>query len=533
MRRTLIVLLLTLALSATAAAPRRGNERLRELAVFPTIRLRFELGWSFDGGKWVVGQDRDLASEIARARSDLQEQPNSCHLLLQLASLLSQHGHTNEAQAEYERAARLGRVRADQQPRDGPTLTDLGKALAALGKPTEAESLLRKAVLVSSNRWECWIGLGEFLDDQSLRLLSPAASLNPASARAGLASTRRTGHRLTPEAIERSGRLCREASRCFDRAVALAPDNPDAFIARAGFQCLSNWSRLLIQQAQGNGEPDARAERSAIFPKVAIPDLERAEELRPNDYRLVSTVAYFHWINAILREAPGDFTLESLPEPTRRALRKAITRLENLSQESDPATAAGAFEHLGFLRMSFGDSATAASDFRRAVTLDPSRERSWDMLFGVSLESASPQELVRLCESRLQTKDSARNHLLLAKLLAKQGKFDAATTHAKLALKTEPDNLVAHLMLFALAIRQSTDDKPPLGAAKLLNRASKALNAMPPGDEKPGRAREFILNAAIFVALLDQPAEARKILDHFLRDQPDDQTARNIRNALP
>lgn len=533
MPRTAILLLLTMALSAPAAAPRRGKQRLRELVVLPTLHLHFDFGWTFQGGKWALAQEQELPAEIARARSEFQEKPTDLPRLLELACLLDRDGQTNEAMALYESAVQLGRKRADQHPQDGLTLTGLAEALAALGKRDEAENLFHKAVLISSNQWKCWVGLGEFLNDRSFRSLCPETSLKSASARANLSSTRLPERRPAPEAIELSGNLRREAARCFDRAVALAPQNADAFIARAGFQCMSNWDQLLIQQARGSDEIEGRALQLALFPKAAIPDLERAEKLRPNDYRLISSVAYFHWVNALIRGNSDALTPNNLPDATRRSIRESMTRLENLADESNAKTAAGALEHLGFLRMTYGDSTTAATDFRRAVKLDPSREGSWEMLLAVSLQVASPQELTKLCELRLKSKESARNRLLLAKLLAKQGKFDDATAQAKLALRTEPDNVVARLMLLALAMRQSTDDNLPLSVAKDLDSANKALAAMPPGEGKSGRARELILNTAIYVALLDQPDAARKLLDRFLRDRPGDQTARDIRNALP
>jgi hypothetical protein len=102
-----------------------------------------------------------------------------------------------------------------------------------------------------------------------------------------------------------------------------------------------------------------------------------------------------------------------------------------LSQDPDKARASAAWERLGFLKFMLHDTPGAKSAFRRAVTFEPAREKAWEMLLAVTVSSgAPPEEMEGICRSLLKTKNSARNHLLLAKVLIKRDQADEAAVQS-------------------------------------------------------------------------------------------------------
>jgi len=544
MMRTGRILILFFAATffVNAAAPPHGKARLRELAVFPKLNLTFGWGFDFQGGTLnYTDNNADPLEEIARLRQELKQQPDNIQRFLQLGGLLDQNNETNESQICYQKAEQLCRNRLTVNPRDGLILSDLGQALLALNKKDEAESVSRRATLISSNEWKCWVCLGQILENRSIEQLFPQKSVASIFALANSAPQKLLNYRPPPSALERAEASSSEAAKCFDRAVAAAPKEADVFVCRAGYKIISNLENLLIQHFRSNDNLEPNKLRSIFFfTKTAVPDIQQAARLSPNNYKIIGMAACFEWINAVVQAMPQKLTFDTLPYETRRSIREAMTRLENLSLDSDKRKAAGALEFLGCLNMTISGSDAAGCRaaepyFRRAVSLDPSRDTSWNMLLGVLHgESAPSEDMVTVCESRLKYKNSAWNHLLLAKTLQKQEQWAKATEQAAAAIKLETNNVAARLMLFALCIRQSSDPKYlTIADQDMHSFSTNALNEITSEDEKADRAREILLNTAILWGLNDQPERAKELLrTTVLKKNPDDKDAREIMSVL-
>jgi tetratricopeptide (TPR) repeat protein len=257
--------------------------------------------------------------------------------------------------------------------------------------------------------------------------------------------------------------------------------------------------------------------------------------LSSSNYEYISLAAYFTWFNAMIQAKATNYTPDILPDEARKSIHNTMTRLENLSEGSDKKTAAGTLENHGILNTIFGNSQEATVDFRRAASLDPTREQSWDMWLGTLVKSAAPGELVAICESRLKYKDSARNHLLLAKAFQRQKTWDKAIEQAEIAGKLETNNIVSPLMLAAIALKQSADTNQLSMALKYLYRAKGLLDTMPVNDESRTRWHEFMLNVAIACGLegtQDGQKLARVYLEAVLKSYPEDKEAKEIMSAL-
>jgi tetratricopeptide (TPR) repeat protein len=536
MRKIFITVFLCLILPAFAAAPPRGDARLRELVVFPEMNLSFNFGLSFQGNEWVVSKNVDLPSEISCLREELKQQPNDIKRLLRLGNLLDSNGQTNESQSCYQKIEQFCRNKASVNPQDGLNLTDLGEALWQLDKNEEAESAYRKATLVSSNEWRCWVRRGNFLANEYFVLLFPRNLRDQVFPSASqMPSQKVLDFRPSPDALKTSEARCDEASRCFDRAMALAPKEPEVFFQRAGYMSISNWQNCFFRYYRDNGKIDSTTWFSAFFSKETIANLQNAADLSPKNCDYISLAAYFTWLNAMIQAKVTNYTPDILSDAARKSIHNTMIRLENLSEGSDKKTAVGALENHGILNAMFGNSQEATVDFRRAASLDPTREQSWDMWLGTLVKSAAPGELVAICESHLKYKDSARNHLLLAKAFQRQKTWDRAIEQAEIAGKLETNNIVPPLMLATIALKQSADTNQLSMAIKHLNYANDLLKKMPANDDTRTRWHELMLNSAIACGLegtQNGQKLARSYLEAVLKSYPDDEDAREIMRAL-
>lgn len=532
MKRIFSLIILATTLSLQAAAPPRGSDRLRELVVFPEMNLNFNFGINFQCGEWVVSQD--TVTEVSRLREELKRQPESAELFLELGNLVETDGKTNESKVSYEIAEQLCRKRMTATPQDGLAFTELGKSLWQLDKNEEAESAYRKAVLVSSNEWRCWVGLGNFLACYSFPMMFPEKLRCRITYGPQPPPQEILDYPPSPEALKKVETSLSEASRCFDRAVALAPKEPDAFFQRAGFVCVSNWENCFFRHYHNNEEIAVSQWSLAVFSEETIANLQKAADLNPKNYELISTAAYFEWIRAlVIAKWPSNYTVDMLPDKTKQSIHDAVNHLRNILNNSDEKTAAGAFENLGILNMAFGNKTEARSDFQRAVALDPTREASWDMLLGTLVTlKASPGEMVSVCQSRLKHDNSAQNHLLLAKALVKEEKWDEAAIQAGIADRIETNNIVPPLFIAAIALKDTASTNYLTTAIIYMKRANAVLQTMPASENTRQRWREFSLNAAILSALDSQAEKAKQWADLVLKQFPDDETARKILAAL-
>lgn len=332
MKRVLVAIILGAVFSLHAAAPSRGNDRLRELAVFPGMNLNFAYGLGFQANNTVITENVNFSDESSRLREELRQQPDDVKLLLRLGSVLDSNGETNESQSCDKEAERLCRNKLEVNPQDGLTLNDLGAALYALDKNEEAESVFRKATLVSSNEWICWVGLGNFLANQYL-LMFPANSRGQLATPTYMPPQAVLDYRPTPDALEKAEAQCNDASRCFDRAVMLAPQEPEVYLQRAGYICSSNLQNYWFRYFHGGGRIDSTAWALEYFSGEMVADLQKAADLSPNDYRYISLAAYFEWMNAMVQTKFANITLDGLSDATRNSIHNAMARLENISED--------------------------------------------------------------------------------------------------------------------------------------------------------------------------------------------------------
>jgi tetratricopeptide (TPR) repeat protein len=530
----IMLAMLAATLPAQAAAPPRGSDRLRELVVYPQMNLSFDFGIAFQCGEWVVNKTTDPEVQISGLRAELKQHPDDIGRLLHLGYLLDDRGETNAAKVYYQQAEQLCQKRLAAKPQDGLALTELGRALWQLDENGAAENAYRKSVLVSSNEWRCWVRLGNFLANEPFDTMFPKKLSGQFAPSPRQPPQQVLDYRPSPEALKRAEAACDQASRCFDHAMALAPKEPEVFLQRAGFISVSNWQSCLFRHFRTGEEIPSLRWSSAFFSPETCANLRKVAQLDDRNYEFISLAAYFEWFRAMIQANwPANFTVKMMPEESRQSIRNAMTRLDVLSKNSDTKLAVGALVNLGVLNVTFGDHAAASDDFKRAVALDPANETSWDMLLATMLsQNVSPEELVTVCQSRLNHKNSARNHLLLAKCLVRSGKWTDATAQAIAAGRLETNNIISPMLIAAIALKQSAQTNYlPIAGANLI-RAGEILERIPEGEEQRERTRELGLNMIILYVLDHHPDMARSTANDYLKFFPDSDAAKEILRNL-
>ncbi|MHB8521628.1 MAG: tetratricopeptide repeat protein [Limisphaerales bacterium] len=547
-----LLLLLATAVNGLGAASETGKARLLGLVQLPAANAGLEVGFdTIMGFNFSSNGHLDVTqaqAEIAALKRQVTGAIADAGRYLRRGDLHSEIEDTNNANLAYAKAADLYRKRVELQPEAGPLLTEFGDALTRADKDIEAESMLRKAVRVAPREWKCWVGLGNFLDGQGNKALPQGAGPRHTGRKSKVDLTLSLAAGASGNELAEATRRYTEAQSCFDHAAALAPSEPEVYLARS--MHLYNQS---VQMAfhKSAAEPDDVA-RQALSTK-ALPDLWQVARLSPTNYVVITAAALFEAASAsgssgssgLLDMAKGfqqtaDSTeaserlLEHLPKQSSQLIRQAMAWLENLTHNADPDLAAGAFTGRGILKLSVLFDGSFLDDFRRAIALNPSLDCVWDMVTATMGEQAKFDQLIPLCQQRLKDRDNAHNRFFLAKVLFASGQYRKAEQELRAAVKLEPDNFSCVLGLAAVLMKQDSDAglveaQTWILKARQLSDPSKGPS---PTDEDRGRSIEYLLTGAIFSGLIGHRDDARNCLNLVRTWDKDNQRAQEILAAL-
>jgi tetratricopeptide (TPR) repeat protein len=168
---------------------------------------------------------------------------------------------------------------------------------------------------------------------------------------------------------------------------------------------------------------------------------------------------------------------------------------------------------------------------RRAVTLDPAREKTWDLLTTTLASNQSLPQLKSVCEERVRRKPSARNLLMLTKSFDSLAQWDKASEAIALAVKKEPDNFACRVTQAALLLRSKSDEKSLDEAGRILARVGRMLEGSG-GNLEPALAANFLMNASLYQALNGDRPAARKLAEQAVRLAPDDREIQEVLAAV-
>ncbi len=532
----LLLAFLLLAWSAHGAAPETGKEKLRTLVRLPTLNMQAGFGFDSMRGFKLITDARDFPAEIAALRKQLVAAPSDGALQFQLGKLLREAGEPTAAMAAFTQAVALYRARLEAQPANGPLLTSLAEALAETDKAEEAESRFREAVRLAPKEWKCWFGLAAYAGDQASAWL--VQELHRRVVGVEQLAAHLASHKPTPEQIRRSQEWLRESKAAFDRAVELAPEEPEVFLRRGLNTGLARFIENCIAWVRGEGEPPNIVR--GMYSPDALPDFKQAARLAPQSYRINATALLFELgLHAALqpdmaRQGP---LWNILSDSARQSVGHGLARLERIAESERPRDAAGALELLGLFHVWVqGDTVRASACCQRAVALDPAREQAWDVLAGLAASEGKDEDLLRVCEARVRQRDTARNRIALAKTLFRLKRMEQAAGQVKLALQRSPDDFIARLTQAALLLRRSGDADALAEAGRLLRQGIERREDFARKSKDDDQTRytmiDLVLLSAICAALEDDFTTAHLHVKQVLDMNPNHPYAKEIQSAL-
>jgi tetratricopeptide (TPR) repeat protein len=514
------------------AAEESASERLRALARMPMVTVNF--GWSFSPKTGVkLDTEKALARErIVDIEKALTGTPADAERYALLGELYLDVPDYDGGRKANVKAVDLFRRRVEMQPDDALLLADYGDALFAVSKLDEAESVLRKAVKLAPKQSQCWGALGRYLESAAATKLEPKNANNTSDS-----TDKSTPLRPSAEQLAAAQRLLDEAESCFDKAVAASTNSALPYVQRAMHTWAKYYYRQAFNKARGQQDDEQKVARS-IAATEALPDLEKAVQLNPKDFRVVGTAVFMQVFSANTKKNEPRMQMvkfDEMDDQNQKSVRGKMALLENASQSAEPKSAAAATEMLAFCQGPLlGDLAGCLESLRRAVHLDKSREGAWHMLIAGMAGQGRLQDAAPICEENIAHKDSALNRLMYAKILFKLHRLPQADEQAKAALRLDMNDFAANVAVAAIALKRGTNLTDLISAEQPLARAEAAVQTRLDVDRDAARQSmiDFCLTKAIYCGLTERLDTARQYAEHVFRLDPENQEAKEVLSAL-
>lgn len=517
--------------------------RLRELSQLPESEVRINFTFSSLHG-FCLGDTPNPRPEIERLQKQMKGDAGDVERCLRLGRLYANIDRDREAKEVRAQAIALCRQQVRQYPEDMSWLARLGEALIWADEEKEAEPLLRRAVQQAPNEGRAWLALAECLDRLAIRAAfgDKGVTFHSVDKKVEIPSLRE--RRPTAKQIASMRRLRKEARRCHDRAVELAPRQTKPFFRRI----VSNWIHSLVEAGLREDRDEAPNALSAVLTPENAADMSHIARLTPHDPKNIGSailVAFMAWSLHPRPKAKDDAPaaeeqltgverslLKLLPAESRTFVAWGMDRLGQLAEDSDKTTAAAASEMLADvlmlmksakddLRLSLpfitemdGKSAKIVQLLHRAIDLDPSREHSWDALTGLLMKEKKNAEVLAVALDRIKLKDNAHNRFLVAKIYAKGDQFEKAAEQLRAGLQQDANDLDCQLGLIAVLLKR-TD-------APALHEAAEHIDALAPRMKKEKskqRGLNYLLLRGIHAGLNDRVGIAKECFGQILHQQ--------------
>ncbi len=511
MKNLLLPVLLLATLNVRAAAPEQTRQKLRSLAVLPSVSINVKMNTAeLQNPDLAVGTN-ELTRRIVKLQKELRQYPDDAERQFQLGRYLTEAERKDEATEPFAKAVQLLRPRAENRPRDGALQAQFARALSEAGDGNEAERVLRAGIAAIPEDWACWTGLGEVLDNRELIALYGGTNRPPAGAPLEKQLVAMLPKKPTPELLKEAAACQDEADKCFDHAVALAPKEPQTYIARILHRSGHALVRQMLVSLTTGVKIDPKEWLGDMSSPEIIFDFARVVHLSPTNQ---TAIGCWGWtiLTTVLTQGGDAKPIDRLPEDRRSNVLEAMRLLEGLGENPNPRVAASALEDLGMLRlMATLELEAAKAAFQRAVALEPSREQAWEGLVGLA-SRGDPHVLVSVCEQRVKFSDTVRNRVALAKACDNANLPEAALEHARAAVKLGPNNPNALVCLGALLLRRPEAPNAEAEIKQTFDAAIEGLKLMPASDETAQLAVTSGIDLAIMLALDGRLDSAREML---------------------
>lgn len=518
--------------TAAEASTNALAAQLRERVRLPQVSFNLEPNF---GRSWGVTADEDVgdpAAELLRVTPTLTGKPTEAGERLRLYRLALIAGDTN---AVTHRAAALAGYRAwtNSASADLAARIGMARALSLSGDDVNAEVQLRELSRTHPESWEVWVLLGDVLSSRSLAIFTGWGTEAPPNAMGAyvMGSLKPKGDAKAAAAV------FEEAGRCEATALKLAPQEPRMWAARIPFFLDREMRRRVLENPATPAERQAAV--SLLNQAAAAPEVEAALKVLPDDYRLQGLAIYVR-ILPELAEArvrlgvnpDGRRPIDSLRFDTRAWVRERMTRMEALISNPSltPSRQAGAAEMAAsYQYVLMGNGVEATRLARRAVALDPSRRKAFELVIAGVVNEKRWDDLESMSRERILSHDNPLARLLLAKAHFVAGRKDIALKSLNEAVAIYPQDRL--LQAGWLAARVAVPGAPEDAAM------SARLHQMFPDPantpDETDANHSVVLSAVIAQAIEGETAMPKKVLRSLLGADPDDDYARSVLLTLP
>jgi len=510
--------------------------RLRKAALLPTFSTNWGCSFSAIRGYTPFPKSFEGDPELIRLERDLARGGKDPDQALRLARIYDEFENYEKERAAGAKAEKRCLELLKESPDDPVLLTQLGEALDHAGKHEEAEKVLRRATELSPKAFRSWVALGDCLVSRACDVLLYADSTanhgfgckdgNEKSLVARVRDRVRA-EKVTEEDAAKAERLRVESEKCFNEALKVAPAEAEIYLRRA--QVRYPWRNIQASVALARAK---EVEEDTADAAIST-DLANAVKIRKDDPGLLAGFLLYG-CSADLQQAASRAQAgsaeywDALSQESRNRIDNTIDRMKRFVEEKNTQNAADGCETLAILYMVKLERKQAAQYWRRAVRLDPTRQRAWDRLWGLMATNGEFKELVESCQERAKEVDDAHTRFVMAKAYERLSQMDDAEKQIRLGLKQDPSDFLCNLALAALLLRKANSAAAMGRAREQLDRVEK----LPQANLSPTSRRDLEVLRALHWAISGEPDRAREVLRRILKEEEDHRLASAALEAL-
>jgi tetratricopeptide (TPR) repeat protein len=478
---------------ATQPLPPAVAAKLRHLLPFPEasldpkMEMTIGLDYSPEYGSRLFRQSTDYAAQVVAVRRTLTGGFADAARYRALGGLYRRAGLPVKSKAAFGRSEAIERAALRRRPDDGTALAGYGRTLEASGQAPAAEAFLQKATRSAPESADVWLALGAVLD-----------------------------HEASPRTEAKTHRE-RGAEEAYDKAVALAPQDPATWATRGGFR---TWSLPAFH--------------GKLYSRDGLSDYGHAAALSPNDpyaQATVPTIDCFtfevaHNIFTSLKAARME------PADADRRAESYLRRITAIARSTSGPQSAAAYAARAWVQFEFFyDFKGAQESLRLALRQDPREQDASDYQIHVAAVSGDYPLVAAACRREIRRHPAVRLRVTLADADYTLGRknpvyWEEGRTQMERAHAAEPGDYAISLGLAALLLESPQTAHHRV--VSLLNRIA------PQASQRPREQRaEYDVTRGIASALAGHQEGARISFRSALRSDPKNQVAKSALALLP
>ncbi|MEJ5251712.1 MAG: tetratricopeptide repeat protein [Chthonomonadetes bacterium] len=492
-----LTLLLAVLYGVASATPASAldKEALRRAVPLPQIQLSAEL---ISPLSFSLKNPTQAQQQLSILRKKLRGNYRDTGILLEMYGLYNELDQDSSAENLLQRVITLGKERVKRAPRDAEGWLHLGMAYKYMSRYDEAEKALLRASRLSPRNWRVWTELASLTMAKAIGPLTQISQKLRQEESDSEQSAAETVE-LTRQ-VQRGTNLIQKSEQYLNRAIALAPREPDVYYTRVVLRMTSStlMAGVLAPPGEQLGLPFAAAISSAVRE-----DVIKLESLLPDNPRVRAGRALFALFPYIMEAEDEGIDWDEMDAKSRADFQQSVLALQRISRSPDRQKATWALRTLAGIRSlvrQFREQ--AIDDLRRAISLLPKESENYEQLVAILTDMGRTDEAMAIYDQWLKAKDNARARLILSKLLYERGETGQAKQHVQSALRLEPRNVDASLLLSAYLLREGAS---PQQVQRLLDNIAPLMRESTPKEKRV----HYLTLRGVQFALQDNLASAR------------------------